>query len=150
MLRVEFMRVQDLCLQSLSLSWLHSLTVCFSALPFCFSPPARWGSPDLNKGATPSPSSSSASFSSSSPLPAPDAVGHAETGTPCRQPRMLWSAPGPEHTPERMPDRMPDRTADRIECQTNCQIECRNRCQIECQNERLKRCQDRMPERTSE
>ena len=96
------------------------------------------------------PSSSSASFSSSSPLPAPDAVGHAETGTPCRQPRMLWSAPGPEHTPERMPDRMPDRTADRIECQTNCQIECQNRCQIECQNERLKRCQDRMPERTSE
>ena len=65
--------------------------------------PARWGSPDFSKGATPpSPSTSPSGPPSpppppSSPLPAPDAVGHAWARTPYRQLRMLCTAPGPEH-----------------------------------------------------
>ena len=113
-----------------------------------FSPPATWGSLDLNKGAT----TSSPSSSSWTLARAPDAVGCAWTQTLHRELRMQWAAPGLELYISRDPNSIwwaPDavghawtRTHAR-ECQIDCQTECQNICQTECQTE----CQtDRMSE----
>lgn len=59
------------------------------------SPPARWGSLDLNKGPSPSPLSSSPNHS-------------------CLPPSSGWATPWPEHMPARMSDRIPDRIPHRI------------------------------------
>ena len=60
-----------------SILWWNQFTMLIH-----FSPPARWGSLDFNKGATPSLTHSLTTVPSSSPepitiSPAPDAVGHA-------------------------------------------------------------------------
>ena len=63
-----------------------------------FSPPARWGSLDFDKGATPSPLRL---------LCLSEAVGHAWTRTlsPTASSGGSWPClPGPEHLPDRMPE----------------------------------------------
>ena len=102
-----------------------------------FSPPAVKVSRFFLKCETPS----------SSPLPPPrppppfplhllcQLVGHAGTRTPNRQPRMLWSAPGPELS-ERRQEWLPEEKSDRMSenmprkdskiFQAVCQKLCRN------------------------
>ena len=102
------------------------------------SPLARWGSLDLNEGATPPSSSASSSprllFSSTSVS--------ACRRTSYHELRMLWAAPGPEqrqcqkNMSERMPDRMSDININIMSEQMpdKCQKECQSVCQKECQN----------------
>ena len=74
----------------------------------CFSPPARWGSLDFDKGAAPSFSSSHSASSGCSGWrrdphtmsPAPETVEGSWTWTLYCQLRMLWGTPAPKHISE--------------------------------------------------
>ena len=96
-----------------------------------FSPPARSGYLDLNKGATPS-----------SLLLCQLWMQWAEPGP---EPHRKLSTLGPEHMSDRRPERMSEGMSqymsDQIECQNMCQIECQNRCQVDCQIECQNICQ---------
>ena len=93
-----------------------------------FSPPARWGSLDFNKGVTPPrpPASSPPSVIS----PAPDAVGTTECRIECQTEcqnrcQIEWM---PERMSNRMPEYMPERMSEYI-CHINFQMVCQKLCQ---------------------
>ena len=83
---------------------------------FCFSPPARSGYLDLNKGATPS-----------SLLLCQLWMQWAEPGP---EPHRELSTLGPEHMSDRRPERLPYQNICQTEGQKECQNECHNISQI--------------------